>query len=162
MTGTSTLDAPLIVAPSSDPTPVQRAVVDSLLDDHPPETFLWIVFHRADGGARIWYAWTAGGQPLGDRIDQLALGAGLDASDWLHIGDRHAAHSERGRIRVQAYALRPVLADVQAGERSPEDRREGIRRIIRTAATMTGQTPRTLAPTWLGFGPVLVNRKASA
>jgi hypothetical protein len=57
---------------------------------------------------------------------------------------------------VQAFALRPILGDVQGGERGPEERREAIRRFMRAAA---GQVPRTLTPRWLGFGPTLVNRK---
>lgn len=150
---------PLVLAPTGDARPVEKAAVDGIADGCPPETYLWIEFHRPDGGVRIWHAWTDGGQPLGERVDQLALGAGLDAADWLHIGDRHCEHSERGRIRVQAYALRPVLADVQAGERGPEERREGIRRVIRRAAEITGGRPRTLTPRWLGFGPTLATRK---
>lgn len=150
---------PLVLTPTGDARPVEKAAVAGIADGFPPETYLWIEFHRPDGGVRVWYAWTAGGQPLGDQIDQLALAARLDACDWLHIADRHAEHSERGRIRVQAYPLRPVLADVQGGERGPEDRREGLRRFIRAAAAETGQTPRTTEPRWFGFGPTLVNRK---
>lgn len=153
------LDRPLVLTPTGDARPVEKAAVEGIADGFPPETYLWIEFHRPDGGVRIWYAWTVGGQPLGERIDQLAVGAGLDASDWLHIGDRHAEHSTRGRIKVQAYPLRLVLADVQGGERSPEERRDGIRRFLNAYAAETGQAPRTLTPRWLGFGPTLVNRK---
>jgi hypothetical protein len=147
---------PTLLAPTSDPTPVEKAAADGIASGCAPETFLCIVFHRPDGGARIWYAWTTGGQPLGDRIDQLALAAGLDATDWLHIGDRHCTHSTRGRIEIQAYPLRPVLADVQGGIRGPQERRERLRRVIACAADMTGQTPRTTTPGWLGFGPTLL------
>jgi hypothetical protein len=152
----TTAPRPALLVPTGDPTPVERAAADGIAAGFPPETFLWIEFHRPDGGARIWYAWTAGGQPLGDRVDHLALAAGLDATDWLHIGDRHCAHSTRGRIAIQAYPLRPVLADVQGGVRGPLDRREALRRVITCAADMTGQTPRAAAPGWLGFGPALL------
>lgn len=153
------LVVPAVLTPTGNPTPVEQAVADGIADGFDPETFLWINFHRPDGGVRIWYAWTAGGQPLGDRIDQLATTAGLDAADWLHISDRHQQASTRGRVEIQAYPLRPVLADVQTGVRSPEERREGVRRILRKAQEITGQEPRTLTPRWLGFGPILTARK---
>ncbi|WP_333745706.1 hypothetical protein [Streptomyces sp. IBSBF 2950] len=150
---------PTVLTPSEDPTPVEKAVADGIASGFDPETFLWLTFHRADGGARIWYAWTAGGPALGDRVDQLATAAGYDAADWLHISDRHQLTSTRGRVTIWAYPLRPVLADVQSGVRGPEDRREGVRRILRKAGEFTGQTPHTLTPRWLGFGPVLTLRK---
>lgn len=151
---------PLLI-PTDNPTPVEKAAVDGILDNFAPETFLWIVFHRPDGGARIWYAWTEGGQPLGEQVDQHALAAGLDAADWLHIGDRHCEHSTRGRIDIQAYALRPVLADIRSGVRGPDDRRDGIRRFIAYAAAETGQTPRPGVPRWLGMGPTLLARRTA-
>lgn len=151
---------PLLI-PTDNPTPVEKAAVDGILDNFAPETFLWIVFHRPDGGARIWYAWTEGGQPLGEQVDQHALAAGLDAADWLHIGDRHCEHSTRGRIDIQAYALRPVLADIRSGVRGPDDRRDGIRRFIACAAAETGQAPRPGVPRWLGMGPTLLARRTA-
>lgn len=151
--------SPTLLVPTEDAKPVEKAAVDGIVDGFEPETFLWVVFHRPDGGARVWYAWTDGGTALGDRIDGLALTAGLDCADWLHIGDRHCQHSTRGRIAIQAYALRPILADVQAGVRGPDDRRDGLLRAIACAAEMTGQTPRPGVPRWLGVGPTLLNRK---
>ncbi|BCK73991.1 hypothetical protein Srufu_079440 (plasmid) [Streptomyces libani subsp. rufus] len=150
--------SPVLLVPTGDPKPVEKAAVDGVVEGFEPETFLWIVFHRPDGGARIWYAWTAGGTTLGDRIDQLALASGLDCADWLHIGDQHCQQSTRGRIAIQAYALRPMLTDVQSGVRSPDDRRDGLRRVIACAADTTGQTPRPGVPRWLGVGPTLLNR----
>ncbi|WP_328406444.1 hypothetical protein OHS70_38500 (plasmid) [Streptomyces sp. NBC_00390] len=64
------------------------------------EMFLWFIFRRPDGGTRIWYVWTAGGQPIGDEVDQLAMGKGLDAADWLHIEDRHQQTSTQGRVEM--------------------------------------------------------------
>ncbi|MDX3165780.1 hypothetical protein PV516_18520 [Streptomyces scabiei] len=151
--------APIVLAPSADPTPVEKAVADSIAADFAPETFLWLTFHQADGGARIWYAWTAGGHQLGDRGELVDAVAGYDAADWLHISDRHQLTSTRGRMTIWAYPLRPVLADVQTDIRSPEKRREGVRRILRKAGELTGQAPRTLTPRWLGFGPALISRK---
>ncbi|MCX5434740.1 hypothetical protein OHU11_41920 (plasmid) [Streptomyces sp. NBC_00257] len=156
---TLTPTRPLVLTPTGDATPVEKAVADGIAAGFEPETFLWLNFRRPDGGSRIWYAWTAGGQPLGDRIDQLAMAAGCDAADWLHITDRHEQTTARGRGDNKAYALRPVLADVQTGVRSPEERREGLRRVLLKAGEVTGQTPRTLTPRWLGFGPVLVHQK---
>jgi hypothetical protein len=115
--------------------------------------------HRPDGGVKLYYAWTADGKPLGDRIDQLAVASGLDAADWLHIGDRQKDIFHRGRVKVEAYALRPVLADVQRGERSPEQRREGLHRVVAAAAESLKQQPRTSHLGWLGFGPALVHRR---
>lgn len=151
--------SPTLLVPTGDAKPVEKAAVDGIVDGFEPETFLWIAFHRPDGGARLWYAWTDGGTALGDRIDGLALVAGLDFADWLHIGDRHCQQSARGRIAIQAYALRPMLADVQAGVRGPDDRRDGLLRVIACAAEKTGQTPRPGVPRWLGVGPTLLNRK---
>ncbi|WP_328434523.1 hypothetical protein [Streptomyces sp. NBC_00425] len=141
---------------SDDRSPVERAVMGSVLAGHEPEMYLGFCFYRPDGGARVWHSWTRGGDVLGDQVDQLALAAGMDSADWLHIGDRHCTTSHRGRIRIEAYRLRPVLADVQAGERSPEDRRAGIRRILDCAAEQTGTTIPAGVPRWVGFGPHLL------
>lgn len=153
--------APLL-APCEDSTPVERAAVDGILAGFGPETFVSTVFYRPDGGCRTYYAWTEGGTELGDRIDALALAAGLDAADNFHITDLHAQTAHRGRIKIDAHPLRPILADVQAGVRSPEDRRAFLRRVIECAAEQTEQTPRPGIPRWLGVGPALLNRKDSA
>lgn len=99
--------------------PVELAVVDGICEGYPPETFLTVNMHQPDGGVKLYYAWTAGGKPLGDRIDQLAVASGLDAADWLHIGDRQKDVFHGGRIKVEAYALRPVLADVHGRRAEP-------------------------------------------
>lgn len=158
---TSTLTAPerITLVPSEDRTPVARAIVQSIAADHTPETYLWIVLHRPDGGANIWHAWTEGGEPLGDQVDRAAVTAGMDAADWLHIGDLNCARSTRGRITIEAYALRPVLADVDSGIRCPHDRRDHLVRVIEEAGRQTGQTPRPGLPRWLGMGPALVNSR---
>jgi len=147
------------LTPTSDSKPVEKAVVDDIAANFDPETFLWCDFHRADGGVHIWYAWTAGGQQLGDHVDSLAMTGGLDAADWLHIAKRNEQSSSRGRVKIKAYPLRPVLADVQSGIRGTEKQRENLRRLLQKAAEVTGHTPRTLTPRWLGFGPDLTNRK---
>jgi|GEM_PF-3826488 len=149
---------PVLLMPTGDAAPTMRAVVDGVADGFEPETFLWLTFRRSDGGASIWYAWTGGGQPLGDHIDRLAVAAGCDAADWLHIADRHQQTSTRGRIEIWAYGLRPVLADIQAGVRGSQERREGLGRVLARAAEVTGQRPRILTPRWLGFGPALLQR----
>ncbi|MEU1853965.1 hypothetical protein ABZ499_33080 [Streptomyces sp. NPDC019990] len=150
----------LLHPPSGDMTPVELAVVGSIMDGFEPETYLGVVFYRPDGGCRMWHAWTDGADVLGDQVDGHALALGLDAADWLHIGDRHSTVSNRGRVRVEAYPLRPVLADVGNGVRSPEERRTGLRRVIDCAAAQTGQIPRPGLPGWPGFGPTLLHRKA--
>ncbi|MEV5007272.1 hypothetical protein [Streptomyces sp. NPDC055692] len=155
------LTATVRLQPTADPTPVEQAVADSIADGYPPETYLGFAFYRADGGCRLWHGWTDGGPELGDQVDRLALAAGLDTCDWLHIGDRHSSLSHRGRIRIEAYPLRPILADVQGGERGPEGRRQGLLDVIAVAAARTGQRPRPGLPAWPGFGPARVLRKAS-
>ncbi|MFB7574644.1 hypothetical protein [Streptomyces sp. NPDC056165] len=155
------LTAAVRLQPTGDPTPVEQAVVDSIADGYPPEMYLGIAFYQPDGGCRLWHGWTDGGPELGDQVDRLALAAGLDTCDWLHIGDRHSSLSHRGRIRIEAYPLRPILADVQGGERGPEDRRQGLLDVIAVAAARTGQRPRPDLPAWPGFGPARVLRKAS-
>ncbi|MER8030658.1 hypothetical protein ABTZ78_17065 [Streptomyces bauhiniae] len=136
--------------------PVEEAVLASILSSHEPETYLWISLPLPGGGVRIRHAWTDLGAPLGDRVDQLALAKGFDAADWLHITDRHSAVTFRGAIRIEAHPLRPILADVRDGVRAPQDRRDGIRRILECAGEMTGQTPRPGIPRWVGVGPALL------
>jgi hypothetical protein len=153
--------APALLIPTGDPKPVEKAVVDSILDDFEPETFLWIVFHRPDGGAHVWYAWTVGGHPLGDKIDQAALAAGYDTADWLHITNRHRTDHHRGRVEIQAHLLRPIEADVRNGHRDSGTTRDGVRRILATAAEMAGQYRSADAPVprWMGVGPTLLTGK---
>lgn len=147
------------LTPTDDPAPVVLAVLAGITGQHEPETFLWINYHRPDGGATVYYRWTAGGQTLGDRVDLAALTVGLDAADWLHIGDRNCQRSTRGQFAIEAYALRPVLADVDNGVRAPEERRAAILRVIARAAEETGQSARPGCPRWLGMGPALLSRK---
>jgi hypothetical protein len=157
---TATL-APALLIPTGDPTPVEKAVVDGILDDFEPETFLWIVFHRPDGGAHVWHAWTAGGHPLGDSIDQAAIAAGYDAADWLHITGRHRTDHHRGRVEIQAHPLRPIEADVHNGLRDSGTTRDWVCRFLATAAGMAGQRRPADAPVprWTGVGPALLTRK---
>ncbi|MBZ6253575.1 hypothetical protein KVH27_35075 [Streptomyces olivaceus] len=158
---TSTLEAPVALTPHDDPTPVEQAAVDGIAAGFPPETFLWVVFYRPDGGARVWYSWTAGGAPLGNTIDRHALAQPLDAADWLHILGQHLERSTRGRINIDAYPLRPILADLQTGVRAPDEERVKLRRMVEMAADLTGQTPPAERPVrWVGVGPDLLTRKA--
>lgn len=152
--------APVVLTPTDDPTPVEKAVVDGIIGDFEPETFLWINFHRPDGGVRVWYGWTAGGAPLGDRIDGLAMAAGFDSADWFHLTNRHLQASRRGRIEIQAHVLRPILADIQAGLRAPGKQRDQLRRMVVKAAELTGQVARPGLPRWLGVGPALLMQGA--
>ncbi|MCX4543822.1 hypothetical protein [Streptomyces sp. NBC_01565] len=142
---------------SKNTTPVEKAVVSGIADGFDPETFLWINFHRPNGGIRIWYAWTAGGAELGHKIDGIALNLCLDGADWLHYGDRNAVHSTRGAIEIQAYPLRPILADIQNGEGAPEERRAALIRFVDAYAAEVGATPKPGRSTWLGYGPQRVN-----
>jgi hypothetical protein len=149
---TDTLTRPLLI-PTGDPTPVEQAAVEGIADMFEPETFLTITFHRPDGGARVWYAWTDGGRPLGDRIDTLAAASGMDGADWLDLSIRHARDSERGRIAIQAHPLRPVLGDVEGGIRAPGEFRDRLGRGL----SQLGRSPARMP--WLGFGPKLVTTR---
>lgn len=146
-----------LLTPSTNTTPVEKAAVSGIADGFDPETFLWIEFHRPNGSVRIWYAWTMGGPVLGDRMDRLALDAGLDGADWLHYAERHAVHSTRGAIKIQAHPLRPILADIQNGERGPEQWSAALNQAIAERATEKGARSRPLGSTWLGYGPQRVN-----
>ncbi len=142
-----------MLTPTSDPRPVEQAVVEGIAGAGEPDAFLWIVFRRPDGGERVWYAWTAGGAPLGDAIDRTALATGYDGADWLHIGARHLTKHSRGRVVTSIYPLRPISADVQAGLRAPEGERDAMRRLVTRAVSSQARLPR-----WLGVGPALLAR----
>jgi hypothetical protein len=152
----------VLTRPDTGRKPVELAVVQDVMDGFGPEMYLGFAFYRPDGGCNTWNAWTEGGEPLGDQVDACALAAGLDAADWLHIGDRHATMTYRGRVRIEAYPLRPILADVQGGERGPQERRANLRRVIDAAAAHTGQVAVPGLPRWPGFGPRLLNRRAAS
>lgn len=143
-----------LLTPSTDTTPIEKAAVSGIAGGFEPETFLWIEFHRPNGSVRIWYAWTSGGPELGDRMDRLALDAALDGADWLHYADRHAVHSTRGAIKIQAHPLRPILGDIQNGERGPRAWHEALDQALAASASATGFQARS---TWLGYGPRRVN-----
>lgn len=150
----TTLTRPVLV-PTGDPTPVEKAAVEGIVDMHEPETYLMFTFHRPDGGARCWDAWTEGGRPLGDRIDAMALTAGMDGADWIEISERTVEASERGRMLIQAYPLRAVLAELEGGMRADDAFRERFRRAVRD---IRPDSARAASLPWLGFGPKQVNR----
>lgn len=156
LTPTATRTAPL--TPTLDPGPVELAAAESIASTFEPETFICITFHRRDGGARLRYVWTEGGAELGNRIDREALAAGLDAADNLHITDLHVQTSHRGRIRIDAHPLRPILADVLARVCCPEDRRAALHRFLECAAHHNGQATPPM-PRWMGVGPSLLARR---
>jgi hypothetical protein len=137
---------------------VEQAAAESIADAFAPATFLWIVFNRPNGSARVWYAWTAGGELLGDWIDTAAMNAGYDAADWLFITGCHASEHSRGRIKVMAHPLRSVLADVTVGIRAPGDERDKLLAMSALAAEWAGPTapPAGVCPPWLGVGPALL------
>lgn len=149
---------PVILTPSDDPTPVERAVVTGMADEYDPETFLDIQFHLTTGGIRCWYAWTTGGDRLGDQADHDALSRGLDFADWTFLLDRYRTERRRGRIVVYAYPLRPIHADVLAGDRTTEAHRDRYRGLARFLADRTGQPAPDAEslPEWFGVGPALL------
>jgi hypothetical protein len=152
----------IILTPTGDPRPVEKAVVDGIADDFEPETHLWIVFRTSDGGARVYYAWTSGGTTLGDKIDREAVARSFDLADWLFVPGRYRTEHVRGRVTTQAYPLRPILADVLNNRRAVENDRARTMGILDAAANLRGQ-PRSqvtdfLGP-WGGVGPGMLGRQ---
>jgi hypothetical protein len=90
---------------------VEQAVVTGALQGEEPECFVRIDIPQPDGLLQ-YNAWTAGGEQFGDRIDRIALAAGLDVWSWIQILERHLRLTHRGRIEIRTHPLRPVLADV--------------------------------------------------
>ncbi|MET9896854.1 hypothetical protein ABZZ47_43150 [Streptomyces sp. NPDC006465] len=105
--------APVVLTPTDDPTSVEKAVADSITADFEPETFLRIVLHRPDGGARIWYAWTAGGHPLGDRI----------AHGGVAEGESPRLVDGFGAVVAAAAGRRGATVPVPSAEDNIEDKR---------------------------------------
>lgn len=132
---------------------LEHATAAALAYGQPAETLIWITFRRPDG-ARTWYAWTGGGERLGDAVDRAAEARGLDAADWLHILDRHADYISDGHAEARAYPLRRVLADITAGVRGPEQLREQLARVLR--ASLGRQAAAAAPPPWCGTGPALL------
>ena len=159
MTLTTTEPTELTLTPTDDPEPVLHALVQSIASGQPPETWLWINIFKPCGGVSVRYAWTTGGENLGNHIDLLALATPLDCADWIHITSEHVETTTRGRTQILAHPLRPILADVQAAVRCPDERRNNILRFIDGVATETGQTPRPGMPRWVGVGPTLLTRR---
>ena len=151
---TATFDTPtsVILTPTGDPRPVEKAVGDGIIGDHEPESLLWITFFTPEGGARIWYAWTQGGDVLGDRVDRDALAHGCDLADWLHVPLRHRTEHQRGRVQVQAFALRGIHADILGGVRACDRERD-------TVHGYNGDSGTGPVGTWLGVGPAMLNRQ---
>jgi hypothetical protein len=162
----ATLDAPTTCAltPTGDPRPVEKAVIDGIVDTFEPETHLWVVFHLPNGGARVYYAWTLGGDRLGDKIDREATARGFDLADWLFIPGRYRTEHVRGKVTTQAYPLRPILADVANGRRASEEDRVRTMRIFDASADLKGE-PRPqvgdfIGP-WGGVGPAVLGKSWS-
>jgi hypothetical protein len=148
---------PSILTPTADSAPVELAAVAGIVDMHEPETYLMFTFNRPDGGAHCWDAWTEGGRPLGDDIDARAVAAGFDGADWIEISERTVVRSERGRIDIQAYPLRAVLAAIEGGVRADEGFRYRFRRAVHE---MRPDSPVAALLPWLGFGPCQVGRRS--
>jgi hypothetical protein len=147
---------PLI--PTNDSRPVVQAVIDGLVSGCDPETFLWIEWRLADGRVRRRLEWTAGGQALGDEVDDLALSLKLDSADWFTVLRRNRSVHERGGIRAEAHPLRGVLADVLAGVRAPEVERVKLQDSLALTRDLvlhpSSSDPRL--PRWAGVGPSLI------
>jgi hypothetical protein len=159
--------APVILAASSDPTPVEKTVVTGLIEDFDPETLLSIVFARPSGGLHQWHAWTTGGAPLGDQVDRDAVAAGFDSVDWLFTPGRYVTERTRGRVTIYAYPLRPIHADVLTGQRAGRSDRAKAQEFLRRYASRTGgPAPEDCDPDyagpWLGVGPALIDKYRSA
>lgn len=152
------LIVPLPTVVSGDPRPVEKAVIDDILDDIGPLKWLTISFHLPNGGLRYYHAWTVGGDLLGDQIDDLALTRGLDAADWMDIIARHEEITYRGKVKIQARDLPSIRVDVDLGHGQTDDTmRDKLRRFAdEMARHFPGRYQRILPgefPAWCGVGP---------
>jgi hypothetical protein len=158
---TETPAAPTLLTPTGDATPVEHAVTEGIIHNFAPETFLWIIFRRPDGGSRVWYGWTQGGAPLGNQIDKDAVAAGMDGADWLHIIAAHCEEHTRGRVQINAHALRPILSAVRTGQGAPEAKRAQLRQMVnlygktKQWAPLPAEGP---VSRWAGVGPALLEQ----
>src|SRR5216110_3315854 len=134
----------VILTPTNDPRPVEQAVVESIIDSLEPELLLHIALWQPDGSVRLRYDWTHGGDVLGDRIDRDTTARGLNIADSVHIAELHRTEHRRGRITIQAFALRGIHNDVLGGVRAGNGTRG------------TG-----FVGTWLGAGPAMLGRRWS-
>lgn len=161
MTTATIQPATIVLTPTSDARPVEKAVVDGIAAGFEPETHLWIVFRTPEGGARVYYAWTVGGDTLGDRVDRETAARGFDLADWLFVPSRYRTEHVRGRVTTQAYPLRPILADVLAGRRADETDRARTMGILDAACDLKGRPRPTMSDflgPWGGVGPALLGR----
>jgi hypothetical protein len=160
---TTALIKPVI---AGDPRPVEKAVIHDIIDDLGPLKWLTISFEPAAGGLRYYQAWTAGGDLLGDQVDDLALARGLDGADWLDITGRHEQITYRGKVKIQAYDLPSIRVDVDLGHGQTDDTmRDKLRRLIND---MAEHYPNKYRPVrlgeplaWSGVGPRMHNRRRS-
>jgi hypothetical protein len=149
-----------VLTPTGDRRPAERAVVDGALAAAEPETLVRTDIPQPDGSVRLYAAWTAGGGPLADHIDRVALARGLDAWSWIEILTHCARTTHRGRIEVRAHPLRQVLADVERGYRGSEEHRASFARLLADDAARAGRPPLPAPgiPAWAGVGPLLWQR----
>jgi hypothetical protein len=126
------------------------AAARELGDLHAPGTWLQFDFLDADGyGFRTW-AWTSGGDQLGDRIDRLAEKRRLTALSVAGTAHLHLTHHDRGRVHVAAIALAPVFDTLRAGKRPSA----AVVRAIREAGIDGAERARrgwqfALGPAWV-------------
>ncbi|MEX5711977.1 hypothetical protein AB1484_27690 [Parafrankia sp. FMc6] len=125
----------------ADLTPVQRAAVAEISGLYEPECRLNYEFSLPNGGMRLFYAWTPGGEPLGDQADDMAISRGLGLADQMAITNPHATDHSHGAVKVHVYRLRPILAAIRDGVRDDGTYTEAFRRLLHNAATHTSWTP---------------------
>ncbi|UJV42931.1 hypothetical protein [Streptomyces sp. AMCC400023] len=154
---TATNATTCLIVPGTGDSPAERFIVTETLEQHDPETYLTVTFNRPDSSATLWHAWTGGGSDLADLIDGIARTVGLDAADWCHISDRHRVTADLAWKRVEAYPLRPILADVHNGERCDDHRRRVLAGFLDLAAHPDGQ-PAPQLHAWPGYGPALLSQ----
>jgi len=131
------------------------------LSGEAPETLMVTDVPQPGGSLRVYAAWTAGGAPLGDRIDRTALVGGVDAWSWIELLDVHARTTYRGQIKIRTYPLRRILRDVERGYRGDETHRASLARLLADDAARAGRPPLPAPgiPEWVGVGPRLWNRR---
>ena len=154
----------MITATVTSPTPVERAWIGELVDATDPCRYLFTVLNLPDGGARTYYAWTAGGQQVGDDIDHLAAAQGRDVYDWVEFHSRYETRIDRGRHYVLSVDLRPLYEDLRHGVPGADvDRRAGLGGFAAYMVAAGAQPGHHIDPDrrvpWIGFGPRLLGTR---
>ncbi|MDT3438345.1 hypothetical protein [Pseudofrankia sp. BMG5.37] len=102
-----------------------------------------------DGGAYLFFGWTAGAAEFGEQIDREAKARRLTVADLTAAISPHVTRHQHGHATVNAAALAPVLASVRTDLRASRAWRRVARAQIPDADERANPGWRlSLGPTW--------------